>query len=334
MNRGRQIVRQWRILRILEGARRGLGAEEIRGALEDACTIRTVYRDLRQLQEVGFSVIDEDGRWRLPRTGDGGWAVPVEPSQVLSLILSESLLAPLEGSPLAQPLAELRQRLSSMLTPQARAWCHELERTVVATLFAPAEYAEQADHIELLQEAINTEHRVQVSYRSRSSGVRDRLLDPYMFWYDTGRLYLVAWCHKNNAIRTFSIKRFQSVQVTDVTFEVDPDFDPSRFTQRGFGVFHGEVREIVLRVDEELVYLFRERRFHRSQELEMCDGGATVRFRMAGLEEIAAWLAGFGGRVCPIEPPELVERVRWVHSQGLQALATAEVVTSAVIPPR
>jgi hypothetical protein len=41
----------------------------------------------------------------------------------------------------------------------------------------------------------------------------------------------------------------------------------------------------------------------------------------AGLPEIAAWVASFGGAAVPLAPPELAEAVRERHAAGLEALA-------------
>ena len=51
---------------------------------------------------------------------EGAWALPVSPTEVVALTLTEDLLAPVEGSWLAQPLIELRscpsvtQRISTL----------------------------------------------------------------------------------------------------------------------------------------------------------------------------------------------------------------------------
>lgn len=65
--RGNQIARQWRILRYIESSRIGLTAEEI--AHRVGALLRTVYRDLSDLQTGGFPLYTEkEGRhqrWKL-----------------------------------------------------------------------------------------------------------------------------------------------------------------------------------------------------------------------------------------------------------------------------
>src|SRR5580692_12651223 len=96
--RGAQFVRQWRLLKILEAARREMAIEELRVALDEPHSKRTLYRDLRVLQHAGFPLDNEKQKWRLLESGEGAWTVPVGPTEVVALMLSEDLLAPVEGT--------------------------------------------------------------------------------------------------------------------------------------------------------------------------------------------------------------------------------------------
>lgn len=51
--RGRQLNRQLSVLRLLECARRGLTIAELYEALDEGCSLRTVYRDIEQLPARG-----------------------------------------------------------------------------------------------------------------------------------------------------------------------------------------------------------------------------------------------------------------------------------------
>ena len=122
-HRGSQFVRQWRLLRTLEGAKRGMTVAQLKEAIEETQSTRTLYRDLEVLQQAGFPLTNEDGCWRLLETSESSWAIPVNPTEVVALMLTEDLLAPVEGSWLAEPLANLRSRLSATLTPTGRRYC-------------------------------------------------------------------------------------------------------------------------------------------------------------------------------------------------------------------
>ena len=71
---------------------------------------------------------------------------------------------PVEGSWLAEPLANLRSRLSATLTPTGRRYCAELRKANVATVFGSGHYGEKRAELEAIHEAIEKQHRVRIDY--------------------------------------------------------------------------------------------------------------------------------------------------------------------------
>lgn len=82
--RGRQVIRQLSILQLLEASRRGLTITELHQAVTDgdgySCSQRTIYRDIEQLQQAGFQLDENDGRWSLYRNGTSLQSWPLQPS--------------------------------------------------------------------------------------------------------------------------------------------------------------------------------------------------------------------------------------------------------------
>jgi predicted DNA-binding transcriptional regulator YafY len=326
--RGAQLLRQWRLLRSLEGARRGLTAAELRDAIQAECSPRTVYRDLELLQEIGFPITSSSGRWRFLESGEGSWVVPVNPTEVMALMLTEDLLAPVEGSWIAEPLLRLRARLSAMMTPTGRRYCAELRRSNIATVFGAGRYGSKRAEIEAIHEAVEKQHRLRIRYRTPGKTTQSRRIDPYCTWFASGRMYLVAFCHTAEDIRTFAVERVDSAHVLDEPFDPDPTFDAAAFTRKGFGVFHGPTYRMIVDFSRHVAHLVRERRYHASQEVSERGRGVRLKMEAAGLPEIAAWLAGFGGDARAIAPPELVQAVARLHRDGLRVAETGQDVTS------
>jgi predicted DNA-binding transcriptional regulator YafY len=319
MNRGRQILRQWQILRALEHSQNGLKIEQIRKVVEDECTVRTLYRDLEQLQEAGFPLVDENGLWKLPRAL--GYNIPVQNTEIFALALTESLLEPVRGTWLHNPISSLRTRLLALLTPIGREWLKEVRHTAIATLAAPGNYQEYAVQIEAIDDAIQRQHRLTIHYHAPGKEVEQRMIEPYTTWFHGGRLYLIARCLKAEDYRTFAIQRIEKAAVEDISFEHDDSFDVEAFIKRGFGVFQGPIHRVVIDFSSEVAHLAHERNFHHSQQLHSrVDGTTRLVMECAGLPEIAAWLAGFGGKAWPVAPGELVGLVRGLHEAGLKSL--------------
>ena len=321
MPRGNQLIRQWRILRAIESSRHGRTAGYLYETVAELGSLRTVYRDLEALQGAGFPLYqNEDGRWRLLAPSEGGPAVPVQPTEMIALLLSEQVMEPLRGSELAEALVGLRAKLEAMLGPKARAYVEQLRGGLLASVPAPGDYGSRRDDLRHIEKAIRDHRRLRlVHFAAHRGKTLRRTVDPYGIWYVDGALYLIAYDHLRCDHRKYLVDRIREVEALDSTFEPDPEFDLQAYVGRGFRVWHGAIHRVVVEFAAALAHLPTERRYHRTQRLHpLPGGGCRVTLDAAGLPELAAWVASFGGQVRAREPPELVEMVTDLHRRGLE----------------
>src|SRR5262245_19464113 len=104
MPRNAEVIRQWTILREIEGAR-GAGATIDELASLCGVTTRTIRRDLQALEEVGFPLYDDrsqdDGRtrWRINGQAFMGLAAGLTLAELCALYFSRTLVESLSGTP-------------------------------------------------------------------------------------------------------------------------------------------------------------------------------------------------------------------------------------------
>lgn len=326
--RGRQVIRQLSILRLLENSRRGLTIAELHQAITDgdgdSCTQRTVYRDIEQLQQAGFQLDEQEGRWSLYRKGTSLQAWPLKPSEVLTLLLSEDLLSPASTGALGTALRDLRKRLLAELSPVGREYVNELRTTNRATLAAPLQVANHDSVFAAIEDACGRDHCLRLRYATPGKEPSERIVEPHLFWVHEGRPYLVGYCRSAQEFRTFAVQRVQAAEMLDEPFDRRAGFDSAAFIERGFGMLHGETHAISIEFSAEVAHLATERLWHRTQHVTPADEGAVVlSMTAAGLPEIAAWVASFGGKARPLSPPALVQAVRQLHRRGLERLERA-----------
>ena len=101
--RGTQLARQWKIIRLLESRKRGLGAKEISNELGE--DLRTVYRDLESIQDAGFPIYTvREGKkayWRLLESHNSGMNIPLTVTELMSLHVSRDILRVFRGHGIA-----------------------------------------------------------------------------------------------------------------------------------------------------------------------------------------------------------------------------------------
>lgn len=321
-DRGRQVVRLLTMLRTLENTRRGRTVKQLREDLGEDCTIRTIYRSIDHLRQAGFQITDEKGVYRLAE-GGGLRSEPLRADEIFALLLSEALWQPLGVAGPNKVLSSLHARLRAALKPEGRAWLEQLSNYVRASVLAPTLLQEKGHILDAIDFAVREEQLLELTYTTPNKGTSTRTVEPHLLWLVPGRAYLSAYCDGGTEAQTFAVQRISTATVLETTFERRADFDPREFTQRGFGVYHGETFDFSVRFTPSVAHLAHERAWHITQELtELSDGSVELTFRCAGLPEVAAWLAGFGGKVVALEPPELVDAVRALHEAGLEACRT------------
>ena len=321
-DRGRQAIRQHSVLQALENARRGLTIAELHQAVIDAsvddCVQRTIYRDVTQLLAAGFPLTESNGRWSLSRAASSSRTWPLRSSEVLALLVAEDVLPPSSTGALGVALRDLRARLMMGLTPEGRSMVEVLRESHIATSAAPLNGSAQDAVLAAIDDACGREHCLRIRYRTPGKVPSERVVEPHLFWVHAGRSYLGAYCRATDMFRTFGVQRIETAEVLDESFERRSSFDPREFTTRGFGVMHGEQHDVGVEFSPEVAHLARERLWHKTQRLtEQPDDSVVLTMTVAGIPEVAAWVASFGGKARAVAPDVLVQAVRELHERGL-----------------
>lgn len=91
--KGRKPKRYSQVVRVSVMLRRLRGGATVRELADELrVTKRQIHRDLQQLEDSGYPLEQEDGRWRLP-AGFKGLEITVSPYELMSLYLAQSHLA-------------------------------------------------------------------------------------------------------------------------------------------------------------------------------------------------------------------------------------------------
>jgi len=242
MARGDQLSRQWRLIRFLDHPN-GFTVDE--AARELGCTVRTVWRDLAVLQKASFPLYDDkDGRRVRYRLVDGFRAklpAPFTLSELVALLMSRDLLAPVSGSLLAPPVQAAFDKIRALLPRPALRLLDEMRTVIgVRALGAKLLLGAAADLAEI-QQALLERRTLDLDYFAFSKQEETtRFVDPYHLTLHRGGLYLIGYCHTRKDLRIFAVERIRRLKVTDRRFAVPADFNPERFLESAWGLIRGQ----------------------------------------------------------------------------------------------
>lgn len=335
MPRGNQLSRQWRLLQLIDRPA-GITVED--AAQELACTVRTIWRDLRVLQDAGFPIYDDrapDGRrglWKVEEGLRDRLPIPLSLAEVVALLVSHDVLDHGGGGPFGPAVVSAFGKIRALLAPRALELVERMRasvgvRTVGAKLLLGA-----GEHVAEIQRALAERRGLRIRYHSLSRQEEtERLVDPYHLTYFNGGLYLVGHCHLRNDVRIFAVERVREAAVMRDAFTMPEDFDAEAYLRSAWGIVRGSLVAVRAIFSRSVAPWVRERLWHPSQELRELPGGRLdLRLQVADTMEVRRWLLGFGAEVEVLAPPALREAIR--HEAERLALALAPAL-SARKPP-
>jgi predicted DNA-binding transcriptional regulator YafY len=313
--RNAEVIRQWTLLKELEGSR----TSTIDGLADrTGVSTRTIRRDLIALQEAGFPIYDEtsdDGRktWRLDAKpfrslADNGFTL----SELSALYFSRSLVERQAGLPFEEDLTRAFEKIQAALSPAVRRFLDHLPAIVGAGPGpAPADDDRQRDIVGKLLEASLHNREARMRYFSLSSGrVKEYVLHPYRVVSAQGGLYLLAFVPEYDELRTFATGRIEQLSLLETNFQRDDALTDEPFSH-SLGVHHGTPETVIVDFRPPVSSYVEGRRWHASQTIEARDEGRLRLTLEVSVDwALKAWVMSFGPFARVLAPASLAEEVR------------------------
>jgi predicted DNA-binding transcriptional regulator YafY len=326
MARNEQLIRQLRLVQILENSRYGMTLAELaRAAVEDLgleqISERTIRRDLEALQAAGFDVAGEPTVerglvWKLGERLRKPPHIAASATELLALSMGRELLTPLAGTPFGIGIESLWNKMRDSLPESV--WKHfAQQRAHIVVRGGPAKsYGEKKGVVATLNRAILQHRVVEIEYRSaKGAEAKRREIHPYMMVLYRGSLYVVAAAAEDppdRPLRHWKLDRFEKADALDRRFRPRADFDPNRHFDGSLGVYKaGKTVDAVVRIAPEAALWVEENPWSATQELARGpDGGVTLTLRDVYETEITPRVLALGAAAEVVAPREFRAKVR------------------------
>lgn len=295
------------VLRVLRHlVRRGTAlrrelADDLRADGLDASDDRIVVA-LQALRDEGLAQQVGSGRtaaWRASRPDAAEQRGFVDH---LALRFGQEHLSFAAGTGLVEPIARLIDE-----RPGAAAEARALERKFHLIEEPARRYADQAEDVNRLVEALRTTRRVSFGWKGERLDV-----EPWCLVVYRRALYLVAVLRPADDPRSYAVDRLAGVEVgAPFRYPTRARWNPEAHFGPWFGVYVGTKRErYVFRFDADKAELVRARTWHpRQRVVTLPDGRVELSFRGGGVE-LNRFAHEWGETVEVVEPAWFREQVR------------------------
>lgn len=319
MARNEQLIRQHKLLQILERYRFGRTLEELRSQIIEELGLsslhsRSVRRDVEALQAAGFDIGVHDiqgGRrvWKLGPAFRGSHKITASSTELLALSLGRDLLNPLAGTPFWSGIETFWNKIQESLPPTV--WNHyEKFRQIMHVLGVPAKsYENQKGIIKTINRAI-LEHRiVEAFYKPLGQDrANRRRIEPYGIAFYHGSLYIIADANEvsgdKDRVRHLKLDRFQKATALDEWFKPRLEFEVQKHLRESIGIFGGsKAKKFRIKISAYAAPWIEEDPWHPDQQIKRhADGSLTLTLRAAHDMEVIQRVLAFGSEAEILSP--------------------------------
>ena len=280
-----------KLARMLAASAEGLTLDDMARGLEIGRRTAERMRDAVRELFPEMEEIDDPPtrRFRIPGGLDGIFQSP-SAEELAALRSAAEVLESAGAGPRAELLRGLEHKiLSAVRAPARRRLAPDLEALVQAETIAvhagPRPF-EDGVVLGTVREAIKSLMSLSFIYDGGSTPGRRRTVTPYGVLFGRSN-YLVA-AEIEGEPRSWRFDRMREVRLGDTPAAAPESFSLADFAQESFGIYHGSMEDVVLRVLPERAADALAWRFHANQVVEpLEDGSVRISFRAGGMLELA-----------------------------------------------
>ncbi len=195
-------------------------------AAKFSVSVRTIYRDIRALEQAGVPIMTEDGKgyslmehYRLP-------PIMFTENQANALIVAEQLVLKNKDASFVKDYSEAVDKIKAILKHTTKDKANLLsERTRFSQNISRER---NSNNLSDLQFALTNFCLTKIEYTNEANKSTERLIEPFALLSTHENWLLVAWCRLRNEFRYFRLDRIKKLQIhTD-------KFTPHKLTLQEF----------------------------------------------------------------------------------------------------
>jgi predicted DNA-binding transcriptional regulator YafY len=271
-------------------------------------SLRTVYRDVKALDESGVPVIGEAGSGYTIMEGYRLPPVMFTQEEASALLLGAKLAEQFTDGSVKRHFNAALFKIKAVLRSPDKEYVDSLtEHIEILSRYAPDMDSPQ-QNLSLLQQAVVNKKIVHLQYRSNlKEEVTRRKVEPIGLLHYGNAWHLIGWCHLRNDYRDFRMSRMLGVTVDDHGF--DPAVHPSIREYIEKIRQASDLEEAIVRFDREVAKWLSEQKYLNGfVSEEVLDNCVRMKFLTSNLSFFGRWLLTYTNRV-QVETPESLRSI-------------------------
>lgn len=184
-------------------------------------SVRTIYRDVKALEQAGVPILTEEGKGYTIMEGYRIPPVMFTESEANALITAEQLVLKNKDASFVKEYTEAISKIKSVLRNNTKDKANLLASRIVFR--QNTGYDRTSNFLSALQLALTNHQVARISYHSPdNNATTHRSIEPFALYSTQENWLLIAWCRLRKDFRAFRLDRILQLDVTADTFTPHP----------------------------------------------------------------------------------------------------------------
>jgi predicted DNA-binding transcriptional regulator YafY len=181
-------------------------------------SVRTVYRDVKALCELGIPVSFEPTKGYFVVQGYFLPPVSFSTEEANALLLIESLVNGFADQSIQSHYSTVLSKIKAVLRGPQKEKLEQLNETI--KFQKPACYNLNFEYLAGLQNSIAGKLIIEIDYKNNKEEVSIRKVEPIGLIFYAFNWHLIGWCHMRKDYRDFKVSRILKLRNTDDPFQM------------------------------------------------------------------------------------------------------------------
>jgi predicted DNA-binding transcriptional regulator YafY len=268
-------------------------------------SLRTVYRDIRALEEGGVPIGSETG---VGYFLDDTYSLPpimFSTEEASAILIAGKLISHISDKVIDSSFQNAVYKIKSVMKSEDKLVLEKLENSV--KVFTGMTNIPKKDSIYLqdIQEALVKSRVLKLGYFAHyKQELSVREVEPIGLLFYALNWHLIAFCKLRNSYRDFRLDRIRQLEITDQTYHRKLDHDFEEYLNREREQY--QQFEVVLKIEKALALQLHESKYWYGFISEHDEEDSVVmKFLNPDLNGFARWIISMTDKVDVIAPTEL-----------------------------
>lgn len=181
-------------------------------------SLRTVYRDIKALTDLGIPISFEKSKGYFVVQGYFLPPVAFSSDEANALLLTEALVYGFADKSIQKHYSSALNKIKSVLRSSQKEKLDRLDESIKMQMHPNLTL--NFEYLSIIQHAISAEKKLLIEYKNKNEEISKRRIEPIGLIFYAFSWHLIGWCTLRNDYRDFKVNRITALCTTDENFSI------------------------------------------------------------------------------------------------------------------